>query len=70
MRAPRAIPSRTTALNSGRISDQELSQVKDQVLYSTGVFTEFVNVYLDGKMLTPGTDYIAEDGSTKITVQA
>ena len=27
-------------------------------------------VYLDGEMLTPGTDYIAEDGSTKITVQA
>lgn len=54
---------------NGAIPDQS-GTLKDQVFHSTGEFSEFMNFYLDGKELTPGTDYTAESGSTKITVRA
>ncbi len=45
-----------------------LSSVGDQVFSSKGAFGEFAAFYLDGKMLTEGEDYKAEEGSTIITI--
>lgn len=53
----------------GRIPDV-IEQVRDETMISEGSYAEFMNVYLDGRQLTPGTEYNSESGSTKITVQA
>lgn len=37
-------------------------------LRSEGEFDAFYKLYLDGKEMTPGTDYTASEGSTRITV--
>ena len=39
-----------------------------RTLVSEGQYVEFVDIYLDGVKLTPGTDYISEAGSTRITI--
>lgn len=41
-----------------------------QNMRSNGPFNEFMNVYLDGRLLADGQDYDAEEGSTRITVRA
>lgn len=43
---------------------------QDQVLESEGEYSQFMNVYLDGRQLTANTDYTSEEGSTKITVRS
>lgn len=43
---------------------------KDQVFHSAGPLVQFVQVFLDGRQMTEGSDYLLEDGSTKITVRA
>ena len=48
------------------IRDTETSYV----MRSIGEFVEFRYVWLDGELLTEGTDYIAESGSTKLTIMA
>jgi hypothetical protein len=35
-----------------------------------GAFNEFMDFYLDGNKMAADTDYMAEDGSTKITIKA
>ncbi|MCD8128068.1 MAG: S-layer homology domain-containing protein [Oscillospiraceae bacterium] len=41
----------------------------EYVFWSEGALGEFMDFYLDGEKLIKGTDYIAEDGSTKITIE-
>ncbi len=43
---------------------------QDQLFVSVGEYNQFMNVYLDGRELTPNTDYTSEEGSTKITVRS
>lgn len=42
----------------------------DQVFRSNGEYGQFVDFWLDGEKLVEGEDYISEEGSTKITIQA
>lgn len=42
---------------------------EDRVFQSEGPYSEFVNFYLDGKLLTRDRDYTAEEGSTIITIK-
>lgn len=58
-----------------RIQDQEIwtdggNALTDQTMRSEGTFGEFMNVYLDGRRMTEGVHYDAEEGSTRITVRA
>lgn len=39
-----------------------------QTLVSEGIYSEFVDIYLDGVKLAEGTDYTSESGSTRITI--
>ncbi len=52
-----------------RIPDA-MTTYTDQVFRSEGAFSTFYKVFLDGEELVPGVDYTAEEGSTRITVQA
>ena len=54
---------------NGMVPDQS-GTVTDQVFHSSGDFSQFMNFSLDGKLLNKGTDYVVEEGSTKITVRA
>ena len=54
---------------NGMIPNQNYT-ITDQVFHSSGAYDRFMNVYLDGRPLQDGTDYISEEGSTKITVRA
>lgn len=47
-----------------------MTTAEDRVFGSEGEYADFMNVYLDGRRLTEGSDYTAESGSTKITVRA
>lgn len=47
-----------------------MTSYADQVFRSNGTFSYFYKFYLDGRELTLGRDYTAEEGSTKITIQA
>ena len=49
-----------------------MSAEKDQAFYSGGAYNSFVKLWLNGKVLTKGTDYtVANDGgSTKITLKS
>ena len=47
-----------------------LTEYADQVFESQGEFAYFVDFWLDGEKLTDGVDYLAEEGSTKITIYA
>lgn len=42
----------------------------DQVFEIKGVLPEFIDFWLDGEKMTSGEDYMAEEGSTKITILA
>lgn len=43
---------------------------KDEVYISNGVHGEFVKLWLNGTELTNGTDYVTEEGSTKIIIRS
>lgn len=43
---------------------------EDQIFWSKGTYANFVDFWLDGKKLTRGVDYFAEEGSTKITISS
>lgn len=43
---------------------------KDYLFVSVGEFDHFENLWLDGDRLTQNTDYVAQEGSTKITIRA
>jgi len=47
-----------------------LNVVESQTLVSRGEFSEFRDVYLDGTKLIRDEDYVAEEGSTKITIRS
>lgn len=49
---------------------EQLSEFTDQVFESRGELSEFQDFWLDGEKLEEGVDYIAENGSTKITIKA
>ena len=54
-----------------RIKDLYVNEKReDQLFVSEGIFSELVDVYLDGEKLVAGTDYRAESGSTRITIMA
>ncbi len=42
----------------------------DELFHSTGELAEFQDFWLNGEKLVKGVDYIAEEGSTKITVKS
>ena len=52
-----------------RVPDR-LTEFTDQVFESRGELGEFQDFWLDGEKLVEGVDYIAEEGSTKITIKA
>ena len=41
---------------------------ESRTMVSQGVYGEFVDIFLDGVKLVPGTDYNSESGSTRITI--
>ena len=41
---------------------------KNQVFRTTGEFGDFIDLWLDGRKLTKDVDYLAESGSTVITI--
>ena len=45
-------------------------EYQDQVFISVGEYNEFMDFYIDGNKLTKNLDYVAEEGSTKITIRA
>lgn len=47
-----------------------LTEYADQVFESQGEFDYFVDFWLDGEKLIRDVDYLAEEGSTKITIYA
>lgn len=47
-----------------------MTEYTDQVFRSEGTYSYFYKFYLDGQELTEGTDYVSEEGSTKITIRA
>ena len=47
-----------------------MTEYTDQVFRSEGTYSYFYKFYLDGQELTEGTDFVSEEGSTKITVRA
>ena len=53
-----------------RVADLSGVITENQLFRSEGAFSEFMNVYLDGKMLTKDVDYTVKEGSTAITFQA
>ncbi len=58
----------TIANESTDEHDYILEQYADQIFLSKGPYDEFVIFWLDGKEMVRGTDYLADEGSTKITV--
>ena len=53
-----------------RVQNITLSSNADQTLVSQGVFSEFVDIFLDGVKLQRGVDYTAESGSTRIVIRS
>lgn len=51
-----------------RVAD--MNKYENQVFRSLGMFDQFVDFWMDGRKLTEGVDYDAEEGSTKITIRA
>ena len=43
---------------------------QDYTMTSIGVFSEWINLYLDGKKLTEGVDFDARSGSTRLTIRS
>ncbi|MDO4337283.1 MAG: Ig domain-containing protein [Eubacteriales bacterium] len=56
--------------DQGNNHDYVITKYQDYVLRSSGKLEEFVNLWLNGKKLIKGVDYISENGSTKITVRS
>lgn len=56
--------------NSGHEYSGEYIGFVDQVFEMDHEFDEFVKFFLDGEELVRGTDYNAEEGSTKVTILA
>ena len=52
------------------IPDVPAGLAQDQVFRSEGQFGEFKKVFLDGNELVKDTDYVANEGSTRITIKA
>lgn len=48
----------------------EMDGSRDMDFHSNGALGEFYAFYLDGQKLTPGTDYTAEEGSTRVTIRS
>ena len=55
--------------NSGNLAVDRI-EIDSDLFWSEGPLGELQNFYIDGIKLTEGSDYIAEEGSTKITVRA
>lgn len=53
---------------SQRVRNFAPDSTASQTLVSQGEYAEFVDVYIDGNKLMPGTDYSSEAGSTRITI--
>lgn len=53
-----------------RVPDINYRDTNDYTMTSGGVFSEWVNLYLDGKKLTEGVDFDAESGSTRLTIRS
>ena len=49
---------------------EDVQDDSDATLRSQGEFSEFKKAFLDGEELVKGTDYTANSGSTRITIQA
>jgi hypothetical protein len=49
---------------------QAMASAIEQTFKSEGAFAEFKGLWLDGSALREGIDYLAEDGSTQITIRA
>ncbi|MDR2357401.1 MAG: S-layer homology domain-containing protein [Oscillospiraceae bacterium] len=47
-----------------------MTSYSEQIFEVEGGFNEFMDFYLDGVRLVKDTDYIAEEGSTKITIKS
>lgn len=53
---------------SQKVQNFAPDSTESQTLVSQGEYAEFVDIYLDGIKLVPGTDYSSEAGSTRITI--
>ncbi len=51
-----------------RVQDMMIDLAYDQTVVSRGSFDEFTTVFIDGVELVRDVDYIAEEGSTRITI--
>lgn len=61
---PSESDKRLEALNKAL---QKLAE-ESQTMVSQGQYVEFVDIFLDGKKLSEGTDYTSNSGSTRITI--
>ena len=59
-----------TVLDMGDPNDGWNGQYHDQVFRVDHSYGEFVKFFIDGTLLAEGTDYVSEEGSTKITVRS
>ncbi len=56
---------------NGNLPNVERIEVESDLFRSEGSYSgEFIAFYIDGQKLTEGEDYTAEEGSTKIVIQA
>lgn len=53
-----------------RVTNVSTGMSDSRLMVSEGVYSEFQDVYLDGRKLSEGTDYTSESGSTRITLLA
>ena len=59
--------------DDGHVKDQIVTSVEeltDQIMHCEGPYPQFRNLYLDARQLVRGVEYLAEEGSTKITLQS
>ena len=50
--------------------DYMLKEVSDQLFVSSGEYSEFIALWLNGEQLVDGEDYTKESGSTRITIRS
>ena len=53
-----------------RVTNVSAGMSDSRLMVSEGVYSEFQDVYLDGRKLSEGTDYTSKSGSTRITLLA
>lgn len=53
-----------------RIPTVAIGSTDSHTFVSQGVLDEFIDVYLDGEKLTKDVDYVAESGSTRLTISS